>query len=223
MTPQKTIILVRHGQTDNTKPPEDKLGNSLTRLGIEQAQLTGRRLAGLPVTTIHHSTARRAKETAEVIAANFPGVPLLADPLLLECIPAYPPTFIEWYRSLSPEQLAQAGEDLQVPPEMSLWLGMREPGTEWSVMEEDLLQAQAAFEKYFTPAIEDGEHELIVCHGNIIRYFMVRVLQAPPELWINADINNCGICDIILGGDRKMQLISFNDTGHLPGDMRVFF
>ena len=46
MIPQKTILLVRHGQTDNSRPPDDKLGNGLTALGIEQARLTGRRLAG---------------------------------------------------------------------------------------------------------------------------------------------------------------------------------
>src|SRR4051794_33611194 len=126
MISQKTILLVRHGQMDNTRPAEDKLGNSLTKLGVQQAQLTGRRLAGLPVTAIYHSTARRAKETAGVIAAQFPRVRLLEDPVLLECIPAYPRAFVEWYRGLSPEQAAMAREDLQAPPEMSIWLGMWE-------------------------------------------------------------------------------------------------
>jgi serine/threonine-protein phosphatase PGAM5 len=218
---QRTIILVRHGQTDRSKPPADKLGNGLTALGITQAQLTGHRLAGLPVTAILHSTARRAIETAEVVATQFPGVPLQADPVLLECIPAYPPAFVAWYRTMPVEQLA--GGDVPVPAEMRFWLDLWPPGTAWSVMEADVLQAEAAFDRYFRPEGIIDEHEIIVCHGNIIRYFMLRVLQALPELWIHADIYNCGICEIVIGGDRGMQLLSFNDSGHLPADLRMFF
>lgn len=219
--PQRTIILVRHGQTDRSTSAADKLGNGLTALGIQQAELTGQRLAGLPVTTIRHSTARRAKETAEVIAAQFPGVPLLADPVLLECIPAYPPAFVEWYRGGSG---APPAADT-VPAAMRFWLDLWPPGTPWPVMAAEVTQAEAAFERYFGPPPQGAAdaHEIIVCHGNIIRYFMLRVLQAPPELWIHADIYNCGICEIELGGERGMYLLSFNDNGHLPAELRMFF
>jgi serine/threonine-protein phosphatase PGAM5 len=219
--PQRTIILVRHGQTDRSKLPPDKLGNGLTALGLRQAELTGRRLAGLPVTAIHHSTARRATETAEVIATQFPRVPLRADPVLLECIPAYPPAFVEWYRTMPVEQLA--GGDIPVPAEMRFWLDLWPPGTAWPVMEVEVMQAETAFARYFRPPGDADEHEIIVCHGNIIRYFMLRVLQAPPELWIHADIYNCGICEIVMGGERGMYLLSFNDSGHLPAALRMFF
>jgi serine/threonine-protein phosphatase PGAM5 len=219
--PQRTIILVRHGQTDRSKPPPDKLGNGLTALGSRQAELTGRRLAGLPVTAIHHSTARRARETAEVIATQFPGVPLQVDPVLLECIPAYPPAFVAWYSGVSGEQLS-AGET-PVPAEMRFWLDMWPPGTPWPVMEADVVQAASAFDRYFRPEGATDGHEIIVCHGNIIRYFMLRILQAPPELWIHADIYNCGICEIVMGGERGMYLQSFNDSGHLPAELRMFF
>jgi broad specificity phosphatase PhoE len=219
--PQRTIILVRHGQTDRSQPPADKLGNGLTALGRTQAELTARRLSDLPVTAIHHSTARRAKETAEVIATQFPGVPLQADPVLLECIPAYPPAFVEWYRGVAAEQVAAGA--VPVPAGMRLWLDLWPPGTPWPVMEEEVLQAEAAFNRYSRLPDDAKGHEIIVCHGNIIRYFMLRVLQAPPELWIHADIYNCGICEIALGGERGTYLLSFNDNGHLPAELRMFF
>ena len=219
--PQRTIILVRHGQTDRSQPAADKLGNGLTNSGVKQAELTGRRLAGLPGVAIRHSPARRAKETAEVIGKQFPGVSLQADPVLLECIPAYPPAFVEWYNGVPAEQLAHA--DLPVPEEMRFWRGLWPPGTPWPVMEAEALQAEAAFARYFRPARDAAEHEIIVCHGNIIRYFMLRVLQAPPDLWIHADIYNCGICEIVIGGDHGTQLLSFNDSGHLPAELRMFF
>jgi serine/threonine-protein phosphatase PGAM5 len=220
MTPQRTIILVRHGQTDRSTPAAGKLGNGLTAQGIQQAELTGRRLAGLPVTAIRHSTARRAQQTAEVIAAQFPGVPVQGDPVLLECIPAYPPAFVEWYSGIAGAPPADT-----VPPAMRFWLDLWPPGTPWPVMATEVAQAAAAYERYFGPPPEGaaGAHEIIVCHGNIIRYFMLRVLQAPPELWIHADIYNCGICEIVVGGARGTQLLAFNDSGHLPAELRMFF
>ncbi|HET7080885.1 MAG TPA: histidine phosphatase family protein [Chloroflexia bacterium] len=219
--PQRTIILVRHGQTDQSAPPADKLGNGLTAQGIQQAELTGRRLAGLPVAAIRHSTARRAQQTAEVIAAQFPGVPVQGDPVLLECIPAYPPAFVEWYSGVA--GALPAGDT--VPPAMRFWLDLWPSGTPWPVMAAEVAQAAAAYERYFAPP-PDGAgdaHEIIVCHGNIIRYFMLRVLQAPPDLWIHADIYNCGICEIVVRGERGTQLLSFNDSGHLPAELRMFF
>ena len=219
--PQRTIILIRHGHMDHSKPPAGNLGNGLTALGVKQAELTGRRLAGLPVTAIHHSTAHRAAQTAEVIATQFPGVPAQADPVLLECIPAYPPAFVAWYRGVPVEQLAAGA--VPVPAEMRFWLDLWPPGTPWPVMEAEVVQAETAFARYFRPPGDTDEHEIIVCHGNIIRYFMLRVLQAPPDLWIHSDIYNCGICEVVLGGERGMYLQSFNDHGHLPAALRMFF
>jgi serine/threonine-protein phosphatase PGAM5 len=221
MRPRHTIILVRHGQTDLSMPAADKLGNGLTAQGIQQAELTGRRLAGLPVTAIRHSTARRAKQTAEIIAAQFPGLPVQGDPVLLECIPAYPPVFVEWYSGVA-GALPPAET---VPASMRFWLNMWPPGTPWPAMAAEVAQAAAAYERYFGPPPEstDDTYEIIVCHGNIIRYFMLRALQAPPELWIHADIYNCGICEIVVGGERGTQLQAFNDSGHLPAELRMFF
>eukprot|EP00555_Chaetoceros_dichaeta_P001881 CAMPEP_0198276650 /NCGR_PEP_ID=MMETSP1447-20131203/65424_1 /TAXON_ID=420782 /ORGANISM="Chaetoceros dichaeta, Strain CCMP1751" /LENGTH=456 /DNA_ID=CAMNT_0043971609 /DNA_START=41 /DNA_END=1414 /DNA_ORIENTATION=+ len=76
------IILVRHGQYDETHKEDEK--RILTPLGREQAEITGKRIAemmqGFPttkytpcnVTTIHVSNMARAKETADIIASQLP-------------------------------------------------------------------------------------------------------------------------------------------------------
>ena len=56
----------------------------------------------------------------------------------------------------------------------------------------------------------------IVAHGNIIRYFAMRALQAPPEFWINMDIAQCGLSVVNVFADGRMLLQAHNDTGHLP-------
>ena len=85
----RTIVLVRHG----AYVPDAKagaLGPGLVPIGVAQARLAGARLAGLPFRfdAILASPLTRAHETARVIAADLPGVPLEVVPALAECTPA---------------------------------------------------------------------------------------------------------------------------------------
>ena len=44
---------------------------------------------------------------------------------------------------------------------------------------------EAAFRKYFHRAEssqKEDSYEIIVCHANVIRYFVCRALQFPPEV-----------------------------------------
>jgi len=61
-------------------------------LGIQQADLTGQRLAELefPYTTIIHSTMSRARETANIIHNRLQSVEMTESDLLREGAP-YPP------------------------------------------------------------------------------------------------------------------------------------
>ena len=74
------LYLVRHGEAAG----ED---GSLTAAGQEQAQLTGARLAAVPLAAIAHSPRPRAAQTARLIAGHRPGVPLTESAVLGDYIP----------------------------------------------------------------------------------------------------------------------------------------
>ena len=65
------------------------------------------------------------------------------------------------------------------PPEPPiLW----DPEDKWV---DDGRRIEAAFRKYFhraEPEQEKDSYEVIVCHANVIRYFLCRALQLPPEV-----------------------------------------
>ena len=89
------LVLVRHGQY--VEGGKEDATMVLTALGRRQAELTGRRLAsylpeGATWKVIHQSNMVRAKETAEIIAAQLPaGIPITApNALLNEGFPADP-------------------------------------------------------------------------------------------------------------------------------------
>ncbi|XP_031781018.1 phosphoglycerate mutase family member 5 isoform X2 [Nasonia vitripennis] len=140
------IILIRHGQY-NTQGKSDNERN-LTNLGKLQAEVTGMRLAELSFryTTIVRSTMTRARETSECIQSHLPTVPVKEDCLLIEGFPIPPdPASGHW----KPEKIF-----FQDGPRM-----------------------EAAFRKYFHRAEQFDKHDtytIIVCHANIIRYFVCR-------------------------------------------------
>lgn len=74
-------------------------------------------------------------------------------------------------------------------------------------------------DRFFRPSRSE-RHDVIVCHGNVIRALVTRVLEAPVECWVQAAIANCGITQIVNVAPRENRLISFNERGHLPYRLR---
>ena len=168
------------------------LADGLTPLGVEQAQLTAQRCSSLPITAIHCSTLRRAVDTAEIIARELSGIPLQRSRLLWECIPCIPRTFAELFVDIPAEKVAQDRE-----------------------------QAERAFDRYFKCARGKDKYEIVVCHANLTRYFVCRVLQLEPEAWVDMDMSNCGISTVLIESSGRMALVSHNDVGHLPHHLRT--
>lgn len=196
---KRILHLVRHGQYTPTTTLPDEPDGPLTNVGKEQAALIARRLAGLPASVIHHSTLQRATETARAIGALLPGVELRPAAVLCECIPTVPPGFEAHFTDVDADVLARGGP-----------------------------QAREAFATYFVPAPDETDrdetdrHEVIVSSGNLIRYLICRVLGAPEDAWVNMDIQQCGLCEVIVGQPRGMVLARHNDTGHLPPALQLY-
>jgi len=73
-------------------------------------------------------------------------------------------------------------------------------------------------------APSEPEHvfEIIVCHCNVIRYFVMRGLQLPPEAWLRLGGYNTGITEVLVRPTGSVSLVRFGDTGHLPVDKTTF-
>jgi serine/threonine-protein phosphatase PGAM5 len=220
--PGKTrhIILVRHGQYDETSHKDEK--RKLTPLGRLQATKTGQRLAEIvkgstqfensrfhgpcKVAAIRVSNMTRAKETAQLIAQEL-GQPVEApDPLLNEALPA----------TMIPIRPDISGADAEIDANHD--------------------RIEEGFQKYFyrdnSTIEEDGidededdeenEFEIIVCHGNIIRYFFCRALQLPPEAWLRMSTFNCSLTYLTIRPSGTVSARMLGDIGHLAYDESTF-
>ncbi|CAJ1068416.1 serine/threonine-protein phosphatase PGAM5%2C mitochondrial isoform X4 [Xyrichtys novacula] len=186
----RNILLIRHSQY-NLSGITDK-ERILTPLGREQAELTGKRLAalGLKYDVLIHSSMARATETANIISKHLPGVELLSCDLLREGAPIEP-----------------------VPPV-----------THWkpdAVYHEDGARIEAAFRRYIhraDPKQKEDSYEIIVCHANVIRYFVCRALQFPPEGWLRMGLNNGSITWLTIRPSGRVALRTLGDAGFMPPD-----
>mmetsp|Transcript_22679 Transcript_22679/g.51974 ORF Transcript_22679/g.51974 Transcript_22679/m.51974 type:complete len:87 (+) Transcript_22679:612-872(+) len=76
------------------------------------------------------------------------------------------------------------------------------------------------------PALPDDEarheFEIIVCHGNMIRYFFCRLLQLPPEAWLRLTTFNCSLNYFVIRPTGSVSCRTMGDVGHLPYDKTTF-
>lgn len=174
-----------------------KPSEKLTTLGRKQAVLAGRRLKQMKFHKIHFSTMPRAKETAEIITRTMGyGRKLHGSADLHECLPGFPK-----------KERKKHGH------------------TDEKVFRKDKRQADRAYKEIFTFS-KTNRTELVVCHGNIIRYFLCKTLGIDTELWLKLDIKQCGITVITLEDSkkyrRKARVVTHNDVGHIPLKMQTF-
>jgi serine/threonine-protein phosphatase PGAM5 len=67
------------------------------------------------------------------------------------------------------------------------------------------------------------EFEIIVGHANVIRYFVCRALQLPPEAWLRFCNFNCSITYLVIRPSGTVSCRMFGDTGHLNYPQQTTF
>ncbi len=189
----RTIYLIRHGEYT---PQDDNIPDSenvLTPLGIAQARLVSARLQSMNIkfSSLTSSTMTRARQTAMVINEDFPELKLKQNELICECTP---PT----------------------------WRNDVMAGVDTVHRIECVENLEKAFKDFFIPSTDENDrNDIIVCHGNVIRYFVTKVLKVNTMSWLQMTISNCSITIVRIKSDGTMKLVSFNDVGHIPTNLQT--
>lgn len=185
------LYLVRHGEA----VPHD---GPLSPIRERQARLAGKRLQDVPLSAIWHGPLPRAVQTAALIAAAFPGVPVSESDLAGDYVPSDP-------------------DPADLPPSFASFVGAfpdseRASGADLSA---------AAIERFTRADPENGDdHELVVTHNFLIGWLVRHALAAPPWRWLGLNQMNCGLTVIAYQPGLPPSLVSFNDAAHLPPELR---
>ena len=66
------------------------------------------------------------------------------------------------------------------------------------------------------------EFEIIVCHANVVRYFLCRALQIPPETWLRLCTFNCSLTYLTVRPTGTVSCRMLGDIGHLGYEQSTF-
>mmetsp|Transcript_433 Transcript_433/g.600 ORF Transcript_433/g.600 Transcript_433/m.600 type:complete len:269 (+) Transcript_433:50-856(+) len=194
------VTLIRHSQYHRIQGDTND-HKSLTEDGMKQAILTGQRLRdlGLKFDRIYTSKFVRAQETAKLIVEQLPHndtSEIIYDADLNEGLACMiePFTnyrtrdeFIEEVRRTSPAILNG----------FNTYFHRRDP----EKMEQDP---------------KGTEEILIIGHGNVFRYCLLRLMQFDHSGWTRPKVLNCSISSVHILDNGRVLVPHIGDTGHLP-------
>jgi serine/threonine-protein phosphatase PGAM5 len=181
----RVLYLVRHGYYENEDPADERVGKKLTALGKEQARLAGVRLRDLGVT---FDTLRTSTFTRAMESGD-----IIA-------------------REIGLPVLRDSLISECTPPSTRPDIKWDTPG------EADSAQAQleAAWAKYARPSTtSDPLHQILVCHGNVIRWFVTRTLGVDTRQWAQMEAANGGITVIAIRPDGTTRLLIYDEIAHI--------
>lgn len=192
--PVRNLYLIRHGEYEHDENCDEEIGCGLDAVGREQARLVAARLDAMPVifTSLQTSPMTRARQTADLIAAQMPElVPqVFAD--IRECTP--PTRRQDVMDGLKPGEAAACEAQLQ----------------------------QAAARLLAPAVGDHDAHDIVVCHGNVTRYLVCRALDVDPAAWLGMSIANASLTIIQVKADGSCKLVAFADSGHIPWSLTTY-
>lgn len=210
------VILIRHGQSNfNTRRiVQGRCDRSeLTDLGRQQAACVAEALQGLPLDALYSSPLRRARQTAEAIAAGLDAPPPLETSDLLKEVdlPLWEEMPVAEIRAKFPD----AYRCWKTRPH-EFFMDLPDGRRHFPVLS---LRDQA--EQFLRALLADraGQTVAVVGHNGINRSLISAAAGIGPDRYHCLLQSNCGISVLNFKGNLgdPMQLESIDQTGHLAG------
>lgn len=211
------LFLVRHGENraNLTKEFSHRLVDyPLTPKGRLQAEQTAAHLKSFPVTRVFTSPLLRAKETAEIIAAEV-GAPVKV---------------LEAFRELN------VGTLEKVPPSAETWRQHDDIIYTWAGGKtetrfpggENYLELLARVRDGYRAVLEgrDGETLVLIAHGGSLALPLLALIpDLDPELFHRTEHHNCAVSELeasFADGALNLTLVRWASAEHLSGEAARF-
>jgi len=188
----RIITLVRHGHYEADPNADPKLGPALSVLGIAQARMVGGRLAGYKPHLDHvYVSPLTRAQDTAKVIVNDLGYGRLET--LDALAECTPPTRrTRVTAGMKPADLAACAKQLD-----------------------------GLFAERFVPSSNGESRELMVCHGNVIRYLITKTLGVDTQAWLEMSVGHTSLTTVRIDSDGTLTLIGAGDVGHLPVHLRT--
>ena len=189
MMSTRTLLFIRHGDYNE----EGTNKGHLNQRGVDQSNQAGKRLnklinSGVVIDRFIISTMPRAKETYQLMSKHLGAHKI--DKVLTD-------TVTEGYPCV-PEPKA----------------GTKRPP---HVIFQDSARLESAFRKLFyrPQSTDDSTYEVVVCHANSIRYFVMRALQLPKQAWLRFQLHNGSFTEITISNTGIVGIMNIGEHFHV--------
>jgi serine/threonine-protein phosphatase PGAM5 len=183
----RTLYLVRHGSAFHHPKANDYVANGLDSLGRVQAAYDAAWLRHLPVHFTSMTSSMFARARESAdIMGQIMSVNVWRDTLLNEVTPG----------------------STHAPLLMN--------GPEFDAADSADARLQRAWDEYTQPSAHGDRHDVLVCHGNVIRWFTCKALGVDTRQWPRMDIANGSITIITVQPDGSVHLVAYDDLSALP-------
>ena len=202
--PPTTALLLRHGQTElSVQKRFSGTGDQpLTEHGRLQASAAAARLAASGATAVVSSPVRRARETADLVAAAL-GVDVATEPGLRET------DFGDW------EGYTFAEVQAKWPRELDAWLADPSVAPPYGEsFDETTTRVRQARTRLL--AAYGGQRVVVVSHVTPIKTLLRLALDAPASALYRMHLDLTGLSEVQWFADGPAVVRSMNDTAHVP-------
>lgn len=204
------IFYIRHGDTSGADcGSRHKCDIDLTPLGLQQAELLGRRFEGVHFDAILCSPLVRAVRTANAACAlldNAPPIEIMPELIENGTLPEYPGCDINMLKEYNPD--VKLCDDVVIEK-----FGNKTD-------EENDARALKLIE-YIKTRFTFGQRVMVVAHGSFGNHFIPAAVGIREGDFIFS-INNTSVTKIKYTPDGKQRISFMNDVTHLRGIMPDF-
>jgi len=188
----RTILLVRHGLYDRDEKVDDRVGNGLNATGRDQAAAVGRYLGGLPV------------KMTTLVSSTLTRARETADLMA----PALGLTSVR-------DSLISECTPIS---DRADWMKMDAPA-DIVACESNLT---AAWERYVKPSPERDTFDVLVAHGNVIRWLVAKAMGGDTRLWSRLEVGHGSITALTVSADGRVRVVKLSDNAFMPVPLQTY-
>lgn len=202
------LILVRHGETEwnRTMRYQGQTDTELNETGIRQAERAADRLAGESIDSVYSSDLKRARSTAEIIAARHGMDGAIRDSSLLREM------HFGDFEGLTFEEIEERYQLIfsASPSWRSRGPHVRAPNGE------SIADMAARVERFMHgfPTTDPKHTALIVAHGGPLQVLLCQLLGVGLEHWWQFRLSSASV-SIVETYPQGASMVSLNDVSHL--------
>ena len=80
-------------------------------------------------------------------------------------------------------------------------------------------QLDQAFAEFFSVAKNARRNDILVAHGNVIRYLVTKALNVDTRAWLRMTVAHASLTVIQVQPDGSAKVLAVGDSGHIPSPL----